>query len=61
MKTKYERKFIRLTKLEADIHFKGWQDCPNISKTGSIIGMRKLYGWNGKVLAIGKYYYHYTN
>jgi hypothetical protein len=39
---------------------KGWEDHPNIHRTGSVIGMCKLYGWlPGHAFRIGKYIYHF--
>lgn len=38
--------------------YPGYKNKPNIDKTGSLIGMRNLYGWNLKnVIQVGSYYY----
>ena len=37
----------------------GYDNYPNISVTGSLRGMRDIYGWNLKVVVrIAGYYYH---
>jgi hypothetical protein len=51
-------KTIRLK--DADSIVPGYDDYPNISVTGSLLGMRDIYGWNLKlVVRIGGYYYHF--
>lgn len=46
----------------AELMFPGYEDYPNISSTGSLIGMKSMYGWNTKrVLQIGSYYYLLEN
>lgn len=35
-----------------------YENMPNIHKSGSLIGMHDLYGWNlANVVQIGSYYY----
>jgi hypothetical protein len=50
-------KTIRLK--DADKIVPGYDDYPNISVTGSLRGMRDMYGYNLKLcVRIGGYYYH---
>ncbi len=48
---------IKLTKEEARRRYPGYSNRPNISATGSIAGMRKIYRWSGLVIRVGGYYY----
>jgi len=50
-------RIIRLSKEDAGRRYPGYRNRPNISATGSIRGMRKLYGWKGLVIRVGSYYY----
>jgi hypothetical protein len=44
---------------DAESMFPKYDDYPNISVTGSLIGMRDIYGWNlYYVVRIGGYYYY---
>ena len=44
---------------DAEYYFPSYDDYPNISKTGSLTGMKKIYGWDTKyVVRIGSYYYY---
>lgn len=39
--------------------FPHYDDYPNIDITGSLTGMKRIYGWDTKyVVGIGKYYYN---
>lgn len=44
---------------DAEVLFPNYEEYPSISVTGSLLGMKKLYGWNTKfVVRIGGYYYN---
>lgn len=50
---------LRLTIKKARMEYPKYDDYPNISKTGSLRGMYKLYGWKPYyVIQVGGYYYH---
>lgn len=44
---------------EAERYFPNYDDYPNISVSGSLTGMKNIYGWDTKyVFRIGSYYYN---
>lgn len=50
-------RIVVLSKEQAGRQYPGYSNRPNISATGSIRGMRKLYRWSGLVIRVGGYYY----
>lgn len=45
--------------VNAERMFPKYEEYPNISITGSLMGMKKIYGWDNKyVVRIGSYYYN---
>lgn len=50
-------KYMKIS--EAEQIFPGYDDYPNINKSGSLIGMKRIYGWNTKrCLKIGNWIYN---
>lgn len=50
---------LHLTVRDALYFFPGIEDCPNISSTGSLRGMRSKFGWDlNYVVRAGKWYYY---
>jgi len=51
--------FGTYTEQQANRDFPGFDNYPNISVTGSLIGMKTHYGWDtSKVIKVGSYYYN---
>jgi len=50
-------RYIKIS--EAEKKFPGYKNYPSIHYSGSLIGMRDIYGWDlKKVIRVGSYYYH---
>lgn len=48
-----------ITLVEADEWFGDFDEYPNFSATGSVMGMKQKYGWDTKnTFRIGSYYYN---
>lgn len=48
-----------MSKSDARRNIPFYDKCPNIHKSGSLTGMKKIYGWDTKfVIQIGSYYYN---
>jgi hypothetical protein len=53
-------RYIRVKDAERNLPA-GWNEQPNISKTGSVRGMQNRFGWKrGHAFRIGSYIYHFS-
>lgn len=49
---------VKYISIEDAKKYPNYENMPNIHKSGSLMGMRDLYGWNLKnVVQIGSFYY----